>query len=172
MKNVIIDDANRAEFQERLQQYFTSVVQLPADTTADQRINEVAMVCLDGDAIVGVATIVRQFMRQQGFEMWFYRTSVSPDHRHVDIARSLANDLFAHMDAHYTKGDPAGFFYLIEAEVLIKNLPQCVWPTTGAVFIGYDALGRQRRIKYFTNAELDRPWETAVQVAGAANQAQ
>ena len=167
MENVIVDDSNRADFAERLRDYFTNTIKLPEELGIEERISQVAMVCLDGEAIIGVATLARQHIRQLGFEMWFYRTSVSPDHRHVDIARTLANETYAHMDAQYKPGDPAGFFYLIEAEVLIRNLPQCVWPTTGAVFIGYDALGRQRRIKYFTNAELPSPWETSQQVAQA-----
>jgi len=170
MQNIVVNDTNRDEFRDRLVRYFTDIIPLPPEVGIEERIPEVGMVCVENGRIIGVATIAKVLIRQLGMDMWFYRTSVSPDHRHVDIARSLANDLYAHMDAQYEpgKGMPVGFFYLIEAEVLIRNLPHCVWPTTGAVFIGLDNMGRQRSIKYFTRAMLDDPWETSQRVVRQA----
>jgi len=110
MQNIVVNDTNRDEFRDRLVRYFTDIIPLPPEVGIEERIPEVGMVCVENGRIIGVATIAKVLIRQLGMDMWFYRTSVSPDHRHVDIARSLANDLYAHMDAQYEpgKGMPCG----------------------------------------------------------------
>ncbi len=154
MQYVLINDANRADYQERLVHYYTHVMPLPEVVKMPVRIRQVAIACLDDQDIVGVATILKVHVQDLDLPMWFYRTSVAEDYRQRDIARTLANTLYDHMDASYQPGDPLGFYYLVESATLIDNNKEVIWPRMGAFYMGRDAKGREKRVKYFTQASL------------------
>jgi hypothetical protein len=155
MRFVLINNDNRADYQDRLVDYFTHKIRLPDESNIPVRIRQVAIVCLDAESIVGVATILRYTSKELGLPLWFYRTSVVEGYRQQDIARTMANTLFDHLQALYRPGDPVGFYFLIESNTLIDNNPELIWPRMGAIYIGQDQAGRQKRVKYFQSATLD-----------------
>jgi len=147
----LISPNELATYEARLQHYFAEQVKVP-DMQA--RIKEVCALALDDQQqVVGVATKYRQYNPRFKSEFWYYRSSVAPAFRQQACSRRILQAVFDSLNASYQLGDPIGLFYEVENKEIIQALPKVKW-NSGALFMGYDELGRQLRCLYFDRAEI------------------
>ena len=68
------------------------------------------------------------------------------------VEKTLPNGL--KVIAMEDRSTPVGVCVLVDDVELMRRHPEAVWPDTGFLFAGYQADGRQVRIRYFDGARI------------------
>lgn len=127
---------------------------------ARERVREVALVALEREAVVGVATAALRDVPHLRMPLWRYRTFVARAHREGDIAFLLLHATRDHLRERFTSGADtraAGMIFDVQNETLRRVRNEAVWPTSGFAFIGEDERGAHHRVYYFPGALAPEP---------------
>jgi hypothetical protein len=131
-----------------------------------ERVSELACVGLDrDDGLVGVSTAYLAASPQLRTEMWHYRTFVTADHRHGNLARYLLRETRLYLEQRFASGEDTrapGILFEIENEEIKKLFREAVWEhemSAGVqyIFIGENAKRDHLRVHYFPGALAPLP---------------
>ncbi len=132
-----------------------------SSTEAERRVAEILLVATDRQRqLVGVSTAYLRLNDQLRAVLWYVRVFVSPAHRQLELARSLALTGRDHLVQRFVSGEDRrgiGIIYEVESEVLRRHLPQARWPQTHFMFIGENDRGYHVRVYYFPGATAPDP---------------
>ena len=146
---ILINDENRNGWLAELTRYFIEDIQVPNIQT---RIEQVTLIGVLDENIVSVATRYLQYNPEFREWFWYYRSSVAEAFRCHGLAFQMSGLVSDALAKFYKVGGPVGLFYEVENKRMNAR-SSVIWPS-GAVFLGYDSLGRQKRCIYFKQAEL------------------
>jgi hypothetical protein len=131
-----------------------------ADAAARERIEQVHLVALADDELVGVSTLYLERHPRLGMQLWHYRTFVSSAHRQSMLAAQLYLRNLELLEARFLSGEDTraqGIVFDLENDQLMKGLNSAVWPLTKTTFIGDSPMGAQIRVRYFPGARVPPP---------------
>jgi hypothetical protein len=122
---------------------------------ARARVDEVVLLALDEDEVVGVSTAWLQENPHLRMTLWNYRTFVARAHREGDIAFLLLHATRDELAARYADGTDvraSGMIMEVQNELLKRYRNHGVWRTSRFAFIGEDERGAHHRVFYFEGA--------------------
>jgi hypothetical protein len=134
---------------------------LPLNTSAEARLSELCAAAYSGDQMVAVSTAS---IRTIGFlrcKLAMFRVLVAPDLRIQEVASKLAvysRDLLEAWSKENPDQGVMGLGAVIQSRVLVKNIPEAVYPDTKLAFIGYTQEGYQMRVYWFAHATVSDYW--------------
>ncbi len=145
------------DWNEEILRYFSEDIAVP---NKYERAKQVTIIGEFDGKIVCLGTKYLQYNQQYKEWFWYYRASVAESYRKKGLSMQMAMKVASSLNEKYKKGGPVGLFYEVENLGLIQR-EAAIWPS-GAIFMGYDQLGRQLRCLYFDNAKLGNAQESQV----------
>ena len=146
------------EIQQRIIEFWKSLNALPAETKPEDRVKQVVFIIEDSSKnIVGICTAYPSPVTSLGFNMYYFRCLVQPDHRQYHLAaelllrtRKFLNEVTNPNDGDACKG------VIVESENPIINQAknEAIWPYSGMIYIGKNKKGSPVRIHYFDDARV------------------
>ncbi len=135
---------------------------------AEERLAQLECVAIENDAgLVGVSTTYLAPSDQLRGQMWHYRTFVSADHRHENLARHLLFRTTLALQDRFVSGSDTrapGMVMQIENEAIKQRWSHGIWLVPGAdwdgpqwPFIGENQRGDHVRVHWFPGAEAPLP---------------
>lgn len=131
---------------------------LPPDE-AQRRVEQVAIVAVQGDRVVGVTTTYLGDSAQLGVPVHYGRGFVAASERRKATAGRLLIRLREHLEERFVTGrDTRAAALVLEVEnpVLRTMLPEATWPGSDFTWIGTNERGDDVRVKWFPGARV--PW--------------
>ena len=126
---------------------------------ARQRAEELLFVAVDeaNEAVAGVCTTYLRTPPALKMPLWHFRTFVGPEYRQKDVAFHLLHLALDYHESQFTSGADTsgrGLYMEIENPIIKRHRNEAVWPSSGMVFVGYNARGDHCRVRYFPGARL------------------
>ena len=122
---------------------------------ARARLPQVVCVLLDdADGVLGVnSSFDEPVAHIADRRFWIYRRFLGPEAADGDDTAMLVAAVDV-LGAEHTPGGPGpvGVCLYVEDPEFMRRHPEAVWPSTGFLYAGYLADGRQVRIRYFDGA--------------------
>ncbi len=143
---------NDASFEQDAIALWRRTLQLPADTSPENRAKELSSVAYHGDALAGVTTVELQDFPQLRQRFAFYRVLIAPDFRGQDIAGPLGRAAYRALESWAIRNPTecvAGFASIRQSRYLIENYRSPYSRSTDAVLLAYTEEGYQVRIRWF-----------------------
>lgn len=131
---------------------------LPPDVSPAARAKELVALAYRGGAVAGVMTAKVQQVDAVRARLAMIRAAVDPAQRQTHVVMALV--LFARQTlADWSRDHPeeklAGLGAVLESRELEARQRQAFWPQSKLGLAGYTADGRQFRISWFEDFELD-----------------
>lgn len=126
---------------------------------ARQRAEELLLVAVDegNEAVAGVCTTYLRTPPALKMPLWHFRTFVGPEYRQKDVAFHLLHLALDYHESRFTSGADTsgrGLYMEIESPIIKRHRNEAVWPSSGMVFVGYNARGDHCRVRWFPGARL------------------
>ncbi|MCP4460392.1 MAG: hypothetical protein GY816_20570 [Cytophagales bacterium] len=145
------------EIKKNIIEFWVRLRAMPPETKPEERVNQVVFVVMDkNENIAGICTSYPAFVRSLGFNMYYFRCLVHPDHRQFRLGselllrtRILLNEITNPNDVGECRGVLAEF----ENPIINKVHNEAVWPK-GMIYIGNNNQGSPMRIGYFDGARI------------------
>lgn len=129
-----------------------------APAEVEQRLPQVVAVVHDADGeLVAVSSVDARLYPALGHRFFAFRCFVDAEHRRAGLAARLIREVFDACNARHRDGqttDVIGMIAEAENPGLNRDHNQAVWPHSRFVFVGYNSLGQQVRVRYFDGARV------------------
>lgn len=143
------------------EQFWRANNALPPNTTAEARLSELCAAAYSGREMVAVSTASIRMIGFLRCKLAMYRILVAPELRIRDVASKLAvysRDLLETWAKENSDQGVMGFGAVIQSRVLVKNIPEAVYPDTKLGLVGYTQEGYQFRVYWFAHATVSTYW--------------
>lgn len=156
---------NDPKFEADAIAFWTEHNLLIANTPADERTKEIAVLAYDGEKLVGLSTLKIQYFDQLRQKFAFLREAVAPDYRRHSLARSMSGETRKVIEAHAIAHPDemiAGMASVYQAEGIGKKP---IGSVSRMALIGYTQFNEQVRAGWFDHfrvpANLSETFEQA-----------
>ena len=143
--------------KEKVMTFWTTLQAIPSNVDLKTRANELVIVAMDGEEVVGVTTAQRSKVKQLNDNYFYaFRTLIHPNYRMPGLVDKLAVLTRDYLDSLYQaqKTDCIGLITLVENEQMKQQRREAIYPSTGFVFIGKSKAGHHVRVCYFPGAKI------------------
>jgi hypothetical protein len=134
---------------------------LPQGVDTGTRLSELCAAAYCGNEMVAVSTASIRMMDFLRCKLAMFRVLVGREMRVNDVASRLAvfsRDLLETWSKENPDQAVMGLGAVIQSRVLVKNIPEAVYPDTKLAFIGYTQEGFQMRVYWFAHATISNNW--------------
>ncbi|HKL52742.1 MAG TPA: hypothetical protein VJ902_02200 [Wenzhouxiangellaceae bacterium] len=126
---------------------------------AGKRAEELLFVAVDehNGGIAGVCTTYLRTPPKLKMPLWHFRTFVAPEYRQNNVAFHLLHLAIDFHESSFASGSDTsgrGLYMEIENPVIQRHRNEAVWPSSGMVFVGFNARGDHCRVRYFPGARI------------------
>lgn len=124
------------------------------EDTARQRVEQVLLVALAGDATV-VGALTARLVRNERLHMpmWYLAAYVAAGHRRSSVMRHLVYAARDRLRDRFVEGDDRAQGIVVEVHNReLAHLPPAEWEAVDLAFIGETASGAPVRVHYFPGA--------------------
>lgn len=129
---------------------------------ARRRASELLLVAVSGGGeLLATCTVALRRDAQLGMDLWHLHVLVAAAHRRGGIGGDLAQLARDELGRRWVAMEDrrgGGVVFAVGDPALQQALPLAVWPRLGAVFLGRDERGRERRVHCFPGAPVPEPW--------------
>ena len=143
------------------EQFWLANNALPANISAEERLAELCAATYSGDQMVAVSTASIRMISFLRSKLAMFRVLVAPDFRVDQVASVLAvysRDLLESWSKAHPDEGVMGLGAVIQSRVLVKNIPEAVYPDTKLALVGYTQEGYQMRVYWFAHATVSDYW--------------
>ncbi len=143
------------------EQFWLANNALPPGTSAETRLSELCAAAYSENQMVAVSTASIRMIGFLRCKLAMFRVLVAPDVRIQEVASKLAvysRDLLEAWSKENIDQGVMGLGAVIQSRVLVKNIPEAVYPDTKLAFIGYTQEGYQMRVYWFAHATVSTYW--------------
>ena len=148
---------NKPEYYPAVIKYWEKLGALPKNVKAADRAKELVMMAKKDDQVIGVTTCYPSQIKFLNNKFFFaFRILIHPHHRIPGLSHKLTAMTRDFMESQFLeeKTERIGLIAFVEKKEVIQYLSQAVWKSSGFIFIGNTADGRQIRIYYFEGAKI------------------
>ena len=127
---------------------------LPPGETAEQRVNQVLLMAREtaSGSVIGVNSVYRGGLRDDGPEYYMYRTFIQPDHRRYGLSEFMLGLAYEVLNRQYRAGEPVGLAFLTDNPKLQRPGAMALGKRKGWEHLGRGPLGRDLWRKMFSPA--------------------